>query len=137
MYVSARLDYALRTLAVLANQPGLGPVSAAHLAADQQISATYVGTILNELRRQGLVVNERGRRAGYRLARPPAEISIADVVAALRIWPVDVHATTKTDDEVGDRLATLWQRLGGAAEDVLASVSVADVALGPAAVDAS
>lgn len=136
MYVSARLDYALRALAVLANQPGRGSLSAAHLAADQRISATYVATILNELRRQGLVVNERGRRAGYRLARPPAEISVADVVAALRIWPVDVHAATKTDDEVGDRLATLWRRLGGVAEDVLASVSVADVALGAAAVDA-
>lgn len=134
MYVSARLDYALRALAVLASQPGLAPLTAARLAADQRMSATYVGTILNELRREGLVVNERGRRAGYRLARPPAEISVADVVAALRIWPVDVHAATKTDDEVGDRLATLWQRLGGVAEDVLASVSVADVALGSAAV---
>lgn len=130
MYVTARLDYALRALATLAGQPRDARLTAARLAADQNISLPYLGAILNELRREGLVVNERGRRAGYRLARPANEISVGDVVAALRVWPVDVHTTANTTDDVGGRLASVWQRLDGAAGDVLASVTVADVAFG-------
>lgn len=90
----------------------------------------YVSAILNELRREGLVANQRGRRAGYRLARPAAEITIAAVVVALRIWPVEGHASSSQLNVVGDRLAALWRRVGGATEDVLSSVTVADVALG-------
>ena len=74
---------------------------------------------------------------GYRLARPDAEITVADVVAALRIWLVDGHASTSQADDVGDRLAALWRRVGGATEDVLSSVTVADVAVGSAPVGAS
>ena len=137
MYVSARLDYALRAMATLAAHTEAGPLTAGRLAERQGVSVTYVGGILNELRRAGLVVNERGRNAGYRLARPAAEISIADVISALRIWPVDVHTSGKPSDDIADRLSALWRRLGGATVDVLASVSVADVAVGSAPVAAS
>ena len=137
MYVSARLDYALRAMATLAAHGDEGPLTAVRLADRQGVSVTYVGAILNELRREGLIVNERGRNAGYRLGRPAAEISIADVVSALRIWPVDVHTADKPSDGIADRLTALWARLGGATIDVLASVTVADVAEGPAPVPAS
>lgn len=136
MYVSAKLDYALRALATLAAHSDEG-LTAALLAERQGVSVTYVAAILNELRRERLVVNERGRKTGYRLARPADEISIADVVSALRIWPVDVHAGDKAADRVAERLAALWDRLGGATLEVLASVSVADVAVGSAPVPAS
>src|SRR4051812_34209386 len=132
MYVSAKLEYALRALATLAAEADAAPVTAASLAERQGVSLPYVGSILAELRRGGLVVNRRGPAPGYRLARPAAQISVCDVVAALRIGPVDVHATTSEDDAVGDRLAALWRRVGGATEDVLGSVTVADVALGTA-----
>jgi Rrf2 family protein len=129
MYVSARLDYALRALATLATEAG--PVTGAVLAQRQGVSLAYVAAILNELRRGGVVVNERGRRPGYRLARPSEDISIADVVAALHVWPIDVHTSDRPHDAVAERLAALWDRLGGVTVEVLASVSVADVARGP------
>jgi Rrf2 family protein len=129
MYVSARLDYALRALATLATEDG--PVTGAVLAERQGVSLPYVAAILNELRREGLVVNERGRRPGYRLARPAEDMSIADVVAALHVWPIDVHTSDGRRDAVAERLAALWDRLGGVTVGLLASVSVADVARGP------
>jgi len=128
MYVSARLDYALRALAALATEDG--PVTAALLAERQGASVGYVAAILHELRREGILVNARGRRGGYRLARPASEISVADVVSALRVWPVDVHGTNGAADEIGERLALLWERVGSATVEVLASVSVAGLALG-------
>ena len=131
MYVSARLDYAVRARALLASETDGAPVTAARLAEREGVSMPYVAAILTELRRQGLVVNQKGRNAGYRLARPPAEISVGDVVAALRIWPVDGHASSSEPGEVGGRLTALWRRVGGVTEDLLASVTLADVALGP------
>jgi DNA-binding IscR family transcriptional regulator len=83
-----------------------------------------------------VVVNQRGRYGADRLARAPDEISVGDVVAALRIWPVDGHASSDEPDEAGDRLAALGRR-GGVTEDVLASVTLADVALRPGAVAVS
>ncbi len=136
MYVSARLDYALRALATLATQPEDSPLTVARLAAEQDVSLPYLGGILNELRREGLVISGRGRRSGYQLSRPAAEISVRDVVAALRIWPVDVHASTSRADDIGGRMTAVWQRLAGATEDVLSSVSLADLAGLPATAEA-
>ena len=130
MYVSARLDYALRALAVLANQHDQQLLTTASLAEAAGASERYMGPILAELRHRGLVVSKRGYQAGCRLARPATAISVGDVVAALGIWPVDVHESTNPLDEVGERLAALWQRVGGMTQDVLASVTLADVAAG-------
>ena len=137
MYVSSRLDYALRTLATLAASTDAGPLTATRLAEEQGASLAYVSAILNELRREGLLVNERGRNRGYSLARPAAEISIADVVSALRIWPVHGHTSDDPADHVSGRLAALWRRLDGATVSVLASVTVADLAFGSSPVPTS
>lgn len=127
MYVSARLDYGLRALAILASQPDQ-PLSATRLAESLGVSVPYlVPAVLNHLRHQGLIVSERGRHAGCRLARPAADITVADVVSALHVHPVEVHESSKPPDEVGTRLAELWQQLDNAAHDLLASVSLADV----------
>jgi Rrf2 family transcriptional regulator, iron-sulfur cluster assembly transcription factor len=133
MYVSARLDYALRALATLAAQTDARPLTNGYLAERLNVSDNYLGPIMTELRYKGLILSKRGRkRAGYHLARPATEISVQDVVAALSIWPVDIHTTAAPRDEVSDRLAALWQQVGGVTNDVLASVSLADIAGTPA-----
>ena len=130
MYVSARLDYGLRVLVMLARQPDL-PVSATRLAEHLGVSVPYLlAAILNGLRHGDLVVREGGRQAGCRLARPAVDITVADVVSALHIRPVEVRGSGRPIDEVGTRLAAVWQRLDSATNDLLASVSLADVAHG-------
>jgi Rrf2 family protein len=132
MYVSARLDYALRALAALPPPPGEAPLTASHLADGQGVSVIYLRTALNDLRVGGLVVHERGPHGGYSLARPAAEISVSEVVAALRILPVEVHTTARPNDEIGDRLTALWHRVEHATRGVLESVTIDDVARGSA-----
>ena len=128
MYVSARLDYALRALAALASRDE-EPMTVVGLAERQGVSETYIGLILIELRRKGIVVSSRGRHhAGYRLARPATDISVADVLLALSIRPIDIHDSTTPIDDVGQQLAALWQRVGDVTNDLLASVSLADLA---------
>ena len=59
------------------------PRTVDQLAAAQRIPSKYLENILGELRRGGLLRSQRGPEGGHRLARPPTEISIADVIRAL------------------------------------------------------
>jgi Rrf2 family protein len=129
MYVSARLDYALRALTALPPPAG-DPLNATQLAEEQEVSHTYLRTTLNELRAGGLLVHVRGPRGGYRLARSTADITIADVLAALRIPPVEVHATPEDTDEVGRTLSRAWKQVEDATVKILGSITLADVAEG-------
>jgi Rrf2 family protein len=128
MYVSAKLDYAMRALAALPSPSGDQPKTVPQLAEDQGVSVVYLRTTMNDLRVAGLVVHERGPQGGYRLARRRSEISMRDVVAAVRILPVEVHQSSRSMDDVGRRLSEVWQRVEDATLEVLGSVSVADVA---------
>jgi Rrf2 family protein len=127
MYVSAKLDYALRVLADLAGRPEGEAVAASVLAAAHGLSVSYVRTILVALDQNGIVARHHHPPRGYRLARPPTTISVADVVSAVRIRTVDVHPGPGDHDLVGLRLSTLWESLERTTVDLLASVTLAEL----------
>jgi Rrf2 family protein len=78
--ISARSDYALRALCVLATAPEGAVVKAAAIAEAQAVPRTFLDQILTDLRRGGLVDSRRGPDGGHRLARPSFAITVADVV---------------------------------------------------------
>ncbi|BCJ27158.1 Rrf2 family transcriptional regulator [Actinocatenispora sera] len=82
MRLSARVDYALRAAAELAAATE-SPVTSEQLARAQEIPGKFLEHILNQLRRAGLVRSQRGPVGGYWLARPPEEISLADIIRAV------------------------------------------------------
>ena len=82
MNVTARADYAVRALLVLATAEA-PPVKADVVAEAQGIPRHFLDNILADLRRAGLVITARGADGGSRLARPAAEISLADVMRAI------------------------------------------------------
>lgn len=69
----------MRALLTLAAEPG-GSMTADRLAAAQSMPVKFVENILLDLRRGGLVISQRGSEGGYRLARPAADITAADVL---------------------------------------------------------
>src|SRR4051812_22859068 len=79
MRLSARTHYALRAAVELAAAPN-GPVPAERIAAAQAIPRRFLDNILLQLRRAGLINSQRGPKGGYGLARPAAEITLADVI---------------------------------------------------------
>lgn len=83
MKFSAKEQYGLRAMAELARYYGQGPVSLADVAQAEGLSLPYLEQIAAELRRAGLLESRRGAYGGYLLARPPAEISVADIIIAL------------------------------------------------------
>jgi len=82
MRLSARSDYALRTVIELA-AAGPGHVTADQLARTQGIPGKFLEAILTQLRRAGLVRSQRGPDGGFWLARSAGEISLADVIRAI------------------------------------------------------
>lgn len=84
MRISARADYAVRAVLELAvRQDGGDPVKAESIAAEQDIPHKFLEGILGDLRRGGIVDSRRGGGGGYRLARDPAAITVADVIRAV------------------------------------------------------
>jgi Rrf2 family protein len=80
--LSKTSQYALRAVIHLAGDSD-HPVPAGDVAAALEVPANYLSKILHTLTRAGVVDSERGPGGGYRLARPAARMSIADVVAAV------------------------------------------------------
>jgi Rrf2 family protein len=83
MRVSAKADYALRALIEIAAHPDGTAVSAEALGRRQDIPRNFLQAILADLRRADIVVSQRGQAGGWRLARNPASVSVADVIRAV------------------------------------------------------
>src|SRR5215470_11631426 len=76
------VDYSLKALLMLAERYGSSaPVRVEEIAESQGIPENYLRRLLIELKRGGLVASQKGPSGGYMLARPPARITMADVVA--------------------------------------------------------
>src|SRR3569833_3493733 len=88
MRLSTKGRYAVMAMADLAGHaPDAGkearPVALADIAERQDISLSYLEQLFAKLRRGGLVPSVRGPGGGYRLARPSAELRIADIIVAV------------------------------------------------------
>jgi Rrf2 family iron-sulfur cluster assembly transcriptional regulator len=84
MRITTRTRYAIRALYDLAFHR-LGQAAGAKEIADRQkIPLRFLEQILQDLRKAGIVEARRGPRGGYALARPPAQISLAEVLHAVR-----------------------------------------------------
>ncbi len=137
MQLSTKGRYAVMAMTDLAGQArveGRRAVALADIAARQQISLAYLEQLFSRLRRRGLVESVRGPGGGYRLARSPAETSVAEVVMAVDepLRAVRCKATDTGCLKGGARCAThdLWAEMGRQIESYLASVSLEDVASG-------
>src|SRR5258706_11082291 len=82
MRISAKADYAMRTLVELAADPA-SPLTCEGIAASQSIPYRFLKLVLGDLRRAGLVRSQRGCEGGYWLGREADRITLADVVSAV------------------------------------------------------
>jgi Rrf2 family protein len=78
--LSKTSQYALRAILYLARQPVDRRVRASDVAEDLGIPANYMAKILHSLARNGLLRSERGPGGGFRLARAPHEVTVADAI---------------------------------------------------------
>ncbi len=83
MKVSTRGDYAARALLSLALHASDRPTSVKEIAERTNLPQPYLEQILLAVKGAGLVRSKRGVGGGYVLARPPAAITLAEILAAV------------------------------------------------------
>jgi Rrf2 family protein len=131
MHIPAKADYGVRALLTLSS--ATTPQSAESLANEQGLPARFLGAILNDLRRAGLVNSQRGRSSGYLLARPASEITIAEVIRALVGPLAEIRGQRPEDttyDGAAEHLQDVWVAVRAALRGVLEHVSLEQVASG-------
>ncbi len=130
MELNTKARYAVTALADLAKFGGGDALSLASIAERQQLPVAYLEQIFMSLRRSGLVDSARGRSGGYRLSKPAAEVSVADIMRAVE---EETRMTSCRDAHTpcrGDKPClthSLWTALGAEIDGFLARVSLQDV----------
>lgn len=80
MQLSMRTDYALRAMFTLVECHGAGPISIAELARRNDVPKRFLEHIMLDLKARGWVSSVTGKRGGYTLAKPPASITMGEIV---------------------------------------------------------
>ena len=127
MRVSAKSDYALRALIEMAGRADGKAVSAEELGRLQDIPHGFLQAILADLRRGGIVMSQRGQSGGWRMGRPAAEVSVADVIRAVDGPLVSVYGLRPESvsyNESADVLQHVWIAARRSLRDVFEAVSI-------------
>jgi Rrf2 family protein len=132
--LSSQEEYGLRCLLQVARRGRLQPVPILEIARAEGLSPEYAGKLLRELRLAGLVASTKGSRGGYRLARPPAELTVWQVLHALggALFPDDFcecHPGQHSDcvHTTDCSLRALWRSVDGVLRAHLQGVTLADL----------
>jgi Rrf2 family protein len=128
-------EYAIRAMTYLAYRP-VGEISSLRdVGAEQDIPESFLAKIFQSLVHAGLVASQRGAHGGFSLARPPAEITVRDVVEAVDgpialngcdLWPEDCRRSADC------RMHEVWVLAQQRMMDVLGEVTLAQLAPAPA-----
>ena len=127
--VTRLTDYATVVLTVLAAEPEC-VLSAAELAERAGLEAPTVSKLLKPLAQAGLLDAFRGAHGGYRLSRPPEEISLIAIVEAME-GPLAMTECSLDDASCGIAsqcgARANWRRINDIVADALRSVSLAQM----------
>lgn len=128
MKLTTRGHYSVKALLDLALQPNYQPTSVRAIAQRQDLPAPYLEKLLIELRRAGLVESIRGSQGGYRLAKPPAQISLGQILEAVgeTIHPLAKHSPEADHAEDWVTL-TLWRQLHQKLREALYGITLEDL----------
>jgi Rrf2 family protein len=128
--ISSKADYAVRAALELAAAAG-EPLSAETISQRQGIPAPFLKKILSDLQRGNVVMSQRGRDGGHRLARSANEITIADVLRAVEGPLANVRGRPPEEtvyEGSASRLQDVWIALRTNVREVLKQVTLADLA---------
>jgi Rrf2 family protein len=131
--VSAKADYAVRAMIELAGATEERPVAGEQIAGAQEIPLRFLDPILTELRYAGLVRGRPGTDGGYWLARPPGELTLAEIISELDGPLASVRGEPPEELTLrGDAkpLRDVWIALRANMRQILESVTIADLAAG-------
>jgi Rrf2 family cysteine metabolism transcriptional repressor len=100
MMFSTKAEYGIRVMAHLARHDGSQPISLSSIADAEGLPLAYLEHLVQRLRKAELVDSRRGAHGGYTLARPAAEVTMAEIVAALEGEIAPIECITADADGV-------------------------------------
>jgi Rrf2 family protein len=132
--ISAKADYAVRAAIELARSEDPDrPTKGEAIARAQGIPLKFLENILIDLRHAGLVRSQRGADGGYWLAKPAADVSVADIIRAVEGPLASVRGEGPEDIDYPDaamNLQRVWIAVRSSLRSVVENVSLADLAGG-------
>src|SRR6267378_2174546 len=134
MKLTLRGEYALRALLVLGLQYDQQVVRIQTISQQQNIPKRFLEQILNDLKSAGLVQSRRGISGGYRLARPPEQITLASVVRHIEgaLAPVSCvsekfYEKCSCPDESRCAIRSVMKEIRAAVVQIAERVTIADL----------
>ena len=129
MKLSTRARYGMRAMVAIARRADAYSTGE-QIAHEEDVSKKYLDSILGELREAGLLDAARGAKGGYKLARPAAEMTAAEIVESLD-GPISIVPCVRDADSCqrSPRCPTrhVWQSVSEAARQVLAGLTLAQL----------
>lgn len=130
MKMSRTIAYAVQAVLQLAAIESTSPVSCNHLAREGQMPERFLLQVLRSLVRGGVLKSVRGAEGGYRLARPPAEITLLDIFEAMDSPLIpSVPPLEGLTDETRQALLDVLTRSCGQARSAFAGLTIAALAV--------
>jgi Rrf2 family cysteine metabolism transcriptional repressor len=117
LVITTKSPYAVRALAELARRGASKPVPIGEIARARGIPVQFLEGLFATLRRAGILQSQRGVKGGYSFARPPAEITVLEVVELL-------EGELGTDAGAN---GAVWMEAVEAVRSVLSGTTIADV----------
>ena len=132
MKLSSRGHYGLRALAHLAQKGSHQPVPLRQIAQSEQIPEAFLEQIFLDLRKAGIVKSIRGAKGGYKLASPPKDIVVGNIVRVLEgsfniidcLEDEDGNCCNKTEDCT---TKIVWEKVRDSMATVLDGMNLADL----------
>jgi len=131
MKISAKARYGLAAVVSMAESGGTDEsVTVISISERLKISKIYLEQVFSLLRRGDIVISIKGAQGGYRLARPPKDISVFDVLFAIENSLFEKTESTVPDSDVSIEKAmfeTVFDVLDGSVKETLGGITLEDI----------
>lgn len=131
MRISVKGRYALAAVIEIARNSGNGEnVAVINIAAALGISKIYLEQVFTQLKKAGILLAVKGSKGGYQLSRPPAKITVWEILAALEFALVEPAESTvdKNAPEIEAAMNKLvFQPLDASVRGLLEKITMRDL----------
>jgi Rrf2 family protein len=131
MKLTMKGDYGLRAMLDMAAYYGQGLIESSDIASRQYIPEQYLDQILVALRKEGLIKSVRGPKGGHMLAKPPGQITMGQVMAALEGYVAPMECLPNPDFcklAPGCALREVWQKIDSMTQQLLNTTTIEELA---------
>ena len=130
MLFTKKVDYSIRAIVYLSTKDNNKPIYLREISEAKGISRQFLAKIFPDLMRQGLVKSFRGIQGGFMLAKPPSEITLSDIIQAVR-GPIAISKCLQKEQQCDldktCKIQDIWKKAQENLMEVLDRTTIADL----------